>query len=301
MSKMVTLKTSEIIPGQNDRTVFGQSELEELAENIKANGLIQPPTVRYLADLDLYQIIAGERRLRAVKDILGLEEITVILVDVDDEKASAMMLAENLKRADLNPIDEARAYQSRLDKFGWTIEHLAEVASVSEEKVKSRIKLLNLAPDVQHFVAMGSLPLGHAGLMADLDTNRQRIALKIYNAGKVSLTQFRGIVGQLLEQKFQESLLDLGSFWVEQVSAGKVPKRGRMAYTGAPSRKDMPAVDISETRGNAASVIDKYIAILIASGMEAEAATIGTVYNALVRGNYLAVPDKSELIGEVVE
>ena len=116
---LTAIPIDSIRRGDNDRQAFDQVALEELSESIRAHGLVQPITIRPMPD-GHYQIVAGERRWRACK-LLTWHEIPAIVRDLDDEAASAIMLAENIGRKDLNPIEEANAYHRRMDQFGWSV------------------------------------------------------------------------------------------------------------------------------------------------------------------------------------
>jgi hypothetical protein len=118
-----TVEAALIVPGDNDRQAFEPVALQELADSIAAHGLAQPITVRPIAG-GLYQIVAGERRFRAMQ-LLGWERVPALVRDLDDRQASAIMLVENLNRVDLNPIDEARAYSKRMTEFSWAVSDIA--------------------------------------------------------------------------------------------------------------------------------------------------------------------------------
>ncbi len=295
MSEIQLVDTNLIVPGQNDRTVFDPVALQQLADSIKANGLAQPITVRPIEG-GLFQIVAGERRYRACR-LLGWAEVPCIVRNLTAEEAAAIMLVENTSRQNLNPIDEARAYQARIDLYNWSVERIAEVAGVSVPLVQRRISLLKLVPEAQHLIAAGGLPVGHAEYMAKLDANRQRIALRVLSqSDNVPLRMFRQLVDQLYEQQCQETLWDVENFWTKQIEAeAAAPTRGKAAVTGAPVRNDLPPVEIRGSTETTAAVIDRYIAQLLETGHTAEAATLGTVYDALVRGNFLSVPNQSLL------
>ena len=316
MPEIRDLAVADITRGDNDRRTF--AGLEDLAASMAAHGLAQPITVRawepysWLGDgpptigicspaaRAQFQIVAGERRFRAATQVLGWETIPAIVRDLTDEQASAIMLAENTGQEDLNPVDEARAYQSRMDRFGWSIAETAKTAGVSESVVERRLLLLQLRPDAQYLVATGQLPLGHAEALAPLDANRQIIAIRILRESKngLPLRVFQPIVGQLLNEQSQEQLFDLESFWVEQVQADNLtlPTRGKRAVTGAPTRADLPTVratnQYDDTTG---AVMDRYIADLLSAGFESEAAAVGNLYNTLVAGNYTCVPREPAL------
>lgn len=174
--QITTLRTTDVTPGSNDRKVFDAEALEELAASIERDGLAQPPTVRRLDD-GAYQIVAGERRFRAMTEILGWAEIPAIVRELDDRAASAIMLAENLSRVDLDPVAEAEAYQSRMDALSLSAGEVAAMAGVSVARVVTRLPILRLVDEARQMVASGQLSLNHARSMADLDANRQRIAL----------------------------------------------------------------------------------------------------------------------------
>ena len=205
---MITqIPTSQIQPGNNDRQTFNRVKLQELADSIKANGLAQPITVR--PHKGHYEVVAGERRLRAISELLGWSEAPCIVREMTDEEAAAIMLAENTGRVDLNPIEEARAYQARIAAYHWSIEDVATNAGVSVQMVKNRLSLLKLADDIQHLVANGHFPIGHAQLMSSLDHNRQRIALRVYREKALAFDAFKPVVSKLLEEQQQESLFNL--------------------------------------------------------------------------------------------
>lgn len=286
--------TALIDPGQNDRTLFDPVKLRELAESLRLHGLAQPITVRPMPT-GRYQIVAGERRFRA-SQLLEWETIPAIVRVLSDEEAAAIMLVENTGRSDLSPIEEARAYQARIAQFGWTLQELSETAGVSQDRIKRRLTLLKLVAEAQQLVACGQLLIGHAEALAPLDNNRQRIALRILNERpELSLAGFRAIVSELLGEQSQDGLFDLEAFWKTEVAQPELPRKGKHAVTGAPVRQDLPVV-VTHPSDSAATVIDRYIAELLAAGKEAEAATLGTMYNALVHANFLAVPSKAELI-----
>jgi len=205
------INVNEIVPGQNDRTTFDNNAMRELADSIREHDLIQPISVRPIDGTELYQIVAGERRYRACRYILGMAEVECIIIDATDEEAAALMLAENVARSDLDPIDEARAYQSRMDTYGWSIEDCAIRAGVSPIRIQFRVKLLRLTDEIQHLIRKGNLPIGYAQILSDaeLDTNRQRIAVThLRDNPKPTTGWFRSLINELKQQQAQESLFD---------------------------------------------------------------------------------------------
>jgi ParB/RepB/Spo0J family partition protein len=208
MPPITMIDRTIITAGNNDRTVFEPTALRELADSIAQNGLIQPITVRPIADGELFQIVAGERRFRAIA-LLEWDEVPCIVKDMTDEEASAIMLAENVSRADIDPIDEAMAYRSRMALFGWPVAECARQAGVSAIRVQFRLKLLKLRPDVQALVRSGNMPLGYASILsdADLDADRQMIAFaRLRDNPSPTPGWFRRLVGELQAQQNQIGL-----------------------------------------------------------------------------------------------
>lgn len=203
-----------IVPGNNDRTEFNETALIELAESIKQNGLLQPPTVRPIEGTEMYQIIAGERRYRATQ-LLRWLEVPCHIADKNDEEASVAMLIENVQRNDLNPIDEANAYISRMRHYGWTIDDLAKKTGLSKVRIQFRVKLGKLRPDIQNLIKTGNLQLGYAQVLADadLDPNFQTIALRqLRENTSPTPAWFRRTCSQLLEQQSQVEMFDMPLF-----------------------------------------------------------------------------------------
>lgn len=280
----------QIVAGSNDRTVFDQAGLVELAESIRKNGLIQPITVRPLAP-GKYEIVAGERRFRAITQILKWSQISAVVADLTDEEASAIMLAENTGRKDLDPMDEARAFQVRSERFGWTNHEIAKAAGISPSLVERRRSLLSLLPDLQFMVRKGHLPIGHAETMAGLGSQRQMIALRVLrdSARVPTLASFREFVNKLREEQDQEELFDLASAFELQVQRLEAPRRGRSAGVSVPTRDDIPPVEVRSS-DNTGAIIGRWVQTLFDMGHEEEAATVGTLYTALVKSNFVQLP-----------
>lgn len=148
------------------RQIFDEDELNELSESIKEVGLLQPIIVR--AKKDGYELIMGERRLRA-HQLAGIEKIPAIVRSTDDNDMLRDALLENLHRSQLNPLEEAAAYQQMLDDFGCTQDELAEKIKRSRPHISNTIRLLKLPPSVQRRVAAGILSAGHARALLVLD------------------------------------------------------------------------------------------------------------------------------------
>jgi ParB-like chromosome segregation protein Spo0J len=165
-----------------------------------------------------FEIVAGERRCRAMA-LLGWAEYPVIVRHLTDDQASDVMLLENLARVDLDPVAEGLAFRSRLDR-GLAVRDVAERAGVSVRRVQSRLRLLDLAPDVQHLVAHGQVTLGQADALVGLDVNRQRLALEGLHAG-LDDRGYRALIARLRAEQDAELLFDPSTFFqVEEYVIG---------------------------------------------------------------------------------
>lgn len=202
------LPIAKIVAGSNDRTVFKREQLEELAASIREHGLLQPISVRQVGDT--YQIIAGERRFRAMQ-LIPWDKVPAVVLQVTDEEASALMLAENTARVDLDPMDEARAYEIRQRTLKWTEEEIAKHAGVSGSRVRSRLKLCRLMSTVQTLLRSGQLPLSYGEMLADagLSETNQLIALQTFSGKeRPSASWFRAVVAELAEKQHQSTMFD---------------------------------------------------------------------------------------------
>ena len=149
------------------RTRMDEGSLYELAESIKAQGIMQPILVRPIGE-GRYEIIAGERRSRAAK-LAGLTEVPVLVKDVPDEAAAAMALIENIQREDLNPLEEAQGLQRLTAEFGLTHEQAAQAVGRSRSAASNLLRLLNLDEPVQSMLMAGDIDMGHARALLPLD------------------------------------------------------------------------------------------------------------------------------------
>lgn len=165
----------KINPNPNQpRTHFNETLLNELAESIRENGVLQPLLVRKKGEG--YEIIAGERRYQASK-IAGLEELPVIVKEVDDQKMLELALIENLQRSDLNPIEEAKGYRQLIKASGMTQEALSKAVSKSRSSITNSLRLLDLPEPVQQYLFDGRLTAGHARAILAVPYEEQRIKL----------------------------------------------------------------------------------------------------------------------------
>ena len=157
------------------RRDFREEELKELAESLKNNGLVQPPTVRKLSN-GRYELIAGERRMRAAQ-LAGWKKIRVTVVEADDQTAAVMTTTENLQREDLNPIEEAVSYKTLQDKFNLTQQEVAEKVGKGRATVANATRLLELPEEVKQLVSSALLSVGHAKVLLSVDDEKERVLL----------------------------------------------------------------------------------------------------------------------------
>ena len=195
-----TLLLTEMVAGQyQPRTRMDEGALYELAESIKAQGIMQPILVRRLssgANDGKYEIIAGERRFRAAK-IAGHDSVPVLVRDVPDEAAAAMSLIENIQREDLNPLEEAQGLQRLVREFALTHEQAAQAVGRSRSAASNLLRLLNLADPVQTMLMAGDLDMGHARALLALDRATQITAASQISARKMSVREAESLVKKL--------------------------------------------------------------------------------------------------------
>lgn len=170
------LRVDHIIPNRyQPRTEFDETELSQLAESIKQNGVLQPILVRRKGD-GIYELIAGERRLRAAK-LAGLQTIPAVVRNSSDEQAMELALVENLQRQDLNPMEAARAYYRLMNEFGFTQEMIAQKIGKDRSSIANIARLVNLPKEIQELVEYGRLTTGHAKVILGLPQQDAQIRL----------------------------------------------------------------------------------------------------------------------------
>ena len=247
-----SLPLSELVPGvYQPRTRMDEGALYELAESIKAQGIMQPILVRRLTDGEhagKYEIIAGERRFRASR-LAGLAEVPVLVRDVPNEAAAAMALIENIQREDLNPLEEAQGLQRLIREFGLTHEQAAQAVGRSRSAASNLLRLLNLADPVQTMLMAGDIDMGHARALLALDRAAQITAGNQIAAKKLSVREAEALVKKigaefnLVPQKpkkeksrdlkrVEEELSDLLMAEVEVRIKKRVKRHGRVEEMG---------------------------------------------------------------------
>lgn len=199
--KPSTLPISKIEPKSDQpRTTFDEVALTELSESIKQHGIIQPITVRKLPS-GYYQIIAGERRWRAAR-MAELKEIPVNIIEADDKQAAELALVENLQRADLNPVEEAKGYQRLIKEFGLTQEEAAQAVGKSRPAVTNAMRLLTLPNEVVDLLEGGLISAGHARALLAIAEDELKIeAAKMIVAKGLSVRQAESLAVSLGKRK----------------------------------------------------------------------------------------------------
>lgn len=195
------VRLSDIEPNRNQpRKEFDEDTIRELAESIEEHGLIQPILVRPL-DNGMYQIVAGERRWRALR-MLGWQdkEIPVVIKELDDEETAKIALVENVLREDLNPIDEAKAYNELIEKYDMTQESVAKLVGKARSSVTNSLRILKLPENVVTMVRDGDLSAGAAKALLPLTDEEQisELALKS-SKGEMTVRQLEKAVAKLSE------------------------------------------------------------------------------------------------------
>ena len=193
-SNLQNCKIDNLVTGKyQPRTHMNEIALKELAESIKAQGIMQPIVVRYL-DNKRYEIIAGERRWRAAK-IANLDEVPILIKNIPDESALAMALIENIQREDLNAIEEAKGIQRLIDEFGMTHESASEILGKSRTTITNLLRLLSLSQHVQNALLDGKIEMGHARAIIPLASSEQAMICQKIISQKLSVREVEALIG----------------------------------------------------------------------------------------------------------
>ena len=178
------------------RHAFSSESINELAQTLREEGLLQPIIVR--EDGEEYEIIAGERRFRAAQS-LGWEKIPAIVNNLSDQQTASLALIENLQREDLNPIDEATAYENLMELNSLTQAQLAKDIGKSQSYVANKLRLLKLDPQIQEALASGAITARHGRALLALSSDQQKQALEQILSDKLNVKQTEELVAKLLE------------------------------------------------------------------------------------------------------
>ena len=189
-----------IRPGRyQPRSVFDEEKLAELADSIRAQGVVQPVVVRPVGD-DEYELIAGERRWRAAQ-IAGIDDIPAVVRDVPDEVSVAMALIENIQREDLNPLEEATALRRLIDDFQMTHQEAADAVGRSRAAVSNMLRLLELMQEVKDMIDMRLIEMGHARALLSLDDDLQVQAAREVVRKRLSVRDTENLARRLQQSK----------------------------------------------------------------------------------------------------
>lgn len=211
--KIENISIDKIKPNRHQpRTIFNEEKLQELAESIKQNGLIEPIVVVRSVAPGEYELIAGERRLRASK-LAGLTEIRAIIQEgASDKDKLDLALIENIQREDLNPIEEAKAYKKYSEEYKYTQEQISSIVKKNRSVIANTMRLLNLPENVQNMIIEGKISAGHGRMLASInDENKvQELVNQILNDGltvrdvETKVSQEKGKVTRFVVTKKQD-------------------------------------------------------------------------------------------------
>ncbi|VAW83093.1 Chromosome (plasmid) partitioning protein ParB [hydrothermal vent metagenome] len=201
-----TLPIEQLQSGKyQPRRTIDQDSLQELADSIKTQGIIQPIVVRkLLGEKQRYEIIAGERRWRAAQ-LSELQDVPVVVREVSDQAALAMALIENIQREDLNPLEEAISLKRLITEFELTHQQAAEAVGRSRAAVSNLLRLLDLEESVKRYLELGDLEMGHARAILTLSDSQQRVAAQKIVTASLSVRETEKLVRKLLAESGKKS------------------------------------------------------------------------------------------------
>ena len=208
VSNLKKLPVEHMVRGRyQPRTEFNEEQLQELADSISKQGIIQPIIVRSISvdpAKPKYEIIAGERRWRAAQ-LAGMHEVPVIVKKYTDEEAIAVSLIENIQREDLNPIEEATSLDRLIEEFGLTHQEAADAVGRSRAAVSNLLRLLSLEPGVKEILAHGEIEMGHARALLPLETTLQPSVASLVIKKGLSVRETEAHVRKLLNPPAKKS------------------------------------------------------------------------------------------------
>ena len=201
LSEIQHLRVDAIVPNRyQPRQNFSAQELAELTDSLKQSGLLQPILVRRKGD-GIYELISGERRWRAAKGA-GLETIQAVIRNCGDDEAVVLALVENLQRADLNPMEVARAYHRMMNEFGLTQDIIARRVGCERSSIANVVRLIQLPSEIQQLIESNQLSLGHAKVILSLPGQNEQLKIAQLVVSKaLSVRETEKIVGSLLTGK----------------------------------------------------------------------------------------------------
>ncbi|MBR3654377.1 MAG: ParB/RepB/Spo0J family partition protein [Elusimicrobia bacterium] len=242
--KIENISIDKIKPNRHQpRTIFNEEKLQELAESIKQNGLIEPIVVVRSVAPGEYELIAGERRLRASK-LAGLTEIRAIIQEgASDKDKLDLALIENIQREDLNPIEEAKAYKKYSEEYKYTQEQISSIVKKNRSVIANTMRLLNLPENVQNMIIEGKISAGHGRMLASInDENKvQELVNQILNEGLTvrdvenKVSQTKGKVTRFVVTKQQDAEIvnlidDLQRVYGTKIAITGNGKKGKIIF-----------------------------------------------------------------------
>ena len=248
--ELVWLKVEELKTNpQQPRLSFNDKQQEELTESIKNHGILQPILVRF--NNFEYELIAGERRLRAAR-AAGLEVIPAFVRDVDDQNSFEQAIVENLQRDNLNAIEEATAFQRLIDEFGYTQQQVSERVGKSRPTIANSLRLLYLSPEIQDMLKAGQISAGHGrALLGVEDTQTQIILAKRISDEELSVRQTEDLVASISHstRDIGESLnnsKDAGVLEVENILSDKLNTKVAVTTRGGKGKIVVTFADMDD-------------------------------------------------------
>jgi len=244
VEKIESISIDKIKPNRHQpRIVFNEEKLQELADSIKENGLIEPIVVVRSVAPGEYELIAGERRLRASK-LAGFTEIRAIIQEgASDKDKLDFALIENIQREDLNPIEEAKAYKKYSEEYKYTQEQIAKIVKKNRSVIANSMRLLNLPENIQNMISEGKISSGHGRMLASItDENKlQELVDKILNEGLTvrdvenKVSQEKGKVTKFVVTKQQDVEIlnlidDLQRVYGTKISISGNGKKGKIIF-----------------------------------------------------------------------
>ena len=216
------------------RQDFNETETQALAESLKSHGLLQPVVVRPLGDR--YQLVAGERRLRAAA-LAGWSDVPAVVIEADDRQVAELAIIENVQRKDLNALEKAASFQRYLEQYGCTQEELAGRLKIDRSTVANLIRLLELPAAVQDAVRQGKLFQGHARALLPLGDEREQVAMaqRIQRDG-LSVRQTEAMVQEMIDQADAEPLAVISR-------EGEKSHPGQRSKSGRPQSEHVAALE----------------------------------------------------------
>ena len=202
----IPLDQIEANPNQ-PRREFDDEALHELAESIKAIGIIQPITLRKLNE-DSYQIIAGERRYRACCS-LNMKQVPCIIEDYDDKQTQTLAIIENIQREDLSPLEEAKAYQALIKEYGYSQTELADIVGKKQSTIANKLRLLKLSDDVQFSLNQKQITERHARAMLSLNEEKQQEVLREVLKKKLTVADTERLIKKEPKPKKKKASADV--------------------------------------------------------------------------------------------